>query len=57
MKLDYMHDSNKLLNTAFKHAKAAGFVREGSSAVLTAGLPLGGSAKTNTIRVMTAEEQ
>ena len=57
MKLDYMHDSNKLLNTAFKHAKAAGFVHEGSSAVLTAGLPLGGSAKTNTIRVMTAEEQ
>ena len=57
MKLDYMNDTNKLLNKAFKLAENAGFVHPGRSAVLTAGLPLGGSAKTNTIRVMTADEE
>ena len=57
MKLDYMNDTNKLLNKAFKLAENAGFVHPGRSVVLTAGLPLGGSAKTNTIRVMTADEE
>ena len=57
MRLEYMNNSTELLNTAFKRARDAGIVHEGGSAVLTAGLPLGGSAKTNTIRIMTADDQ
>ncbi len=57
MVIDYMHQSNALFSTAFRKAVEAGFVREGKSAVLTAGLPLGKSTKTNTIRIMTAEDR
>ncbi len=54
--LDYMNNDNELIATAFKRASDAGFVHPGRSAVMTAGLPLGVSAATNTIRIMTADE-
>lgn len=53
--LEQINDSDVLLNKAFNRAINTGFVRIGKSAVLTAGLPLGNSSKTNTIRVMTAD--
>ena len=55
--MEHTTDSELLLNKAFNNAIATGFVRKGRSAVLTAGLPLGTSAKTNTIRVMMREGQ
>ncbi len=55
--MEHTTDSEALLNKAFNSAADTGFVREGKSAVLTAGLPLGTSAKTNTIRVMMRERQ
>ena len=53
--LEHINDSDMLFDNAFSKAISTGFVRIGKSAVLTAGLPLGNSARTNTIRVMTAE--
>ena len=57
MMIDYMRESNALFSTAFKRAVDAHFVHDGRSAVLTAGLPLGKSTKTNTIRIMTAADE
>ena len=51
-KMEHITDSDVLLNKAFDSAVSAGFVHDGKAAVITAGLPLGTSAKTNTIRVM-----
>ena len=53
--LEHIEDSDMLFDSAFNKAIGTGFVRIGKSAVLTAGLPLGNSSRTNTIRVMTAD--
>lgn len=53
--LEHIEDSDMLFDSAFNKAIGIGFVRIGKPAVLTAGLPLGNSSRTNTIRVMTAD--
>lgn len=54
--LEHIEDSDMLFDSAFNKAIGTGFVRIGKPAVLTAGLPLGNSSRTNTIRVMTADK-
>lgn len=56
MQLEFINDSSMLFKTAFDKAIEAGFIKEKGSAVLTAGLPLGNSVQTNTIRIMSRDE-
>ena len=44
-------DADSLFETAIRRAKAAGIVKDGDTVVLTAGVPLGESGRTNMIRV------
>ena len=45
-------NQDKLLEVAVAKAKEAGFVKDGDIVVLTAGMPLGVSGRTNMIRVV-----
>ena len=55
MQLEFINDSGMLFKTAFDKAIEAGFIKDKGSAVLTAGLPLGNSVQTNTIRIMSRD--
>ena len=55
MQREFISDSGMLFKTTFNKAIEAGFIKEKGSAVLTAGLPLGNSVQTNTIRIMSRD--
>ena len=52
LKIEEQNDQDKLLETAVERAKKAGYVKDGDIVVLTAGMPLGVSGRTNMIRVV-----
>ena len=47
--------AEKLFDSAVEASKKAGFVQTGDRVVLTAGVPLGISGKTNMLRVVDVE--